>query len=178
MAQMRGLAEGHGRYLDFLAPGILAQSVLFAAIFYGISAIWERDLGVLHRYLVIPAPRSALVLGKAVSSAARGISQAFVVYLLAVALGINVNLNPVALLGVAALIALGSAPALDLFTYRPMHRKDSEAVHGHRPSLDDADIGHDTHFLSRLSADSAAARHCWGSSGRRESAILRIANPQ
>ncbi len=68
MAQVRGLTSGEGRYLDFLAPGILAQSVLFAAIFYGISAIWERDLGVLHRYMVSPAPRSALVLGKAVSS--------------------------------------------------------------------------------------------------------------
>jgi len=59
MAQVRGLASGNGSYLDFLAPGILAQSVLFAAIFYGIAAIWERDLGVLHRYMVSPAPRSA-----------------------------------------------------------------------------------------------------------------------
>jgi ABC-2 type transport system permease protein len=109
MAQVRGLASGTGRYLDFLAPGILAQSVLFAAIFYGIAAIWERDLGVLHRYMVSPAPRSALVLGKALSSAVRGLSQAVVVYLLAVALGIAVDLNPLDLLGVALLIALGSA---------------------------------------------------------------------
>jgi len=46
MAHVRGLASDGGKYLDFLAPGILAQSVLFAAIFYGIAAIWERDLGV------------------------------------------------------------------------------------------------------------------------------------
>jgi ABC-2 type transport system permease protein len=64
--------------------------VLFAAIFYGIAATWERDLGVLHRYMVSPAPRSALVLGKAVSSAVRGLSQAIVVYLLAFALGIAI----------------------------------------------------------------------------------------
>lgn len=108
MAQVRGLASGEGRYLDFLAPGILAQSVLFAAIFYGISAIWERDLGVLHRYMVSPAPRSALVLGKAVSSAVRGLSQAVVVYLLAALLGISVSLRPLDLLTVAGLIALGS----------------------------------------------------------------------
>ena len=43
MAHVRGLASDGGKYLDFLAPGILAQSVLFAAIFYGIAAIWERD---------------------------------------------------------------------------------------------------------------------------------------
>jgi len=108
MAQVRGLASGEGNYIDFLAPGILAQSVLFAAIFYGIAAIWERDLGVLHRYMVSPAPRSALVLGKAVSSAVRGLSQAVVVYLLAIVLGIAVDLNPLHPIVVAALIALGS----------------------------------------------------------------------
>ncbi|MCP8937504.1 ABC transporter permease [Alsobacter sp. SYSU M60028] len=108
MAQVRGLAPGGVPYLDFLAPGILAQSVLFAAIFFGISAIWERDLGVLHRYMVSPAPRSALVIGKAVSSAVRGLSQAVVVYILAAALGIGVNFHPLSLLAAAALIALGS----------------------------------------------------------------------
>ena len=39
--------------------------------------------------MVSPAPRSALVLGKAISSAVRGLSQAVVVYLLALALGIG-----------------------------------------------------------------------------------------
>lgn len=108
MAQVRGLSSGSGRYLDFLAPGILAQSVLFAAIFYGIAAIWERDLGVLHRYMVSPAPRSALVIGKAVSSAVRGLSQAAMVYLLALVLGIAVDLSPVHLLAAIGMIALGS----------------------------------------------------------------------
>ncbi|WP_210324897.1 ABC transporter permease [Microvirga alba] len=108
MAQVRGIA-GDGRYLDFLAPGILAQSVLFAAIFYGIAAIWERDLGVLHRYMVSPAPRSALVLGKAASSAVRGLAQAIIVYGLAVILGIDVTFAPANIAGVAIFIAIGSA---------------------------------------------------------------------
>src|SRR5450631_30845 len=93
MAQVRGLAAGNGPYLEFLAPGILAQSVLFDAIFYRISAIWERDLGILHRYLVSPAPRSALVLGKALSSALRGLLQAVMVYICASALGVQLSLS-------------------------------------------------------------------------------------
>jgi len=108
MSQVRGLSAGMN-YLDFLAPGILAQSVLFVAIFYGIAAIWERDLGVLHRYLVSPAPRTALVLGKALSSGARGLSQAVVVYGLAFVLGIEVSLELWHVLGVIGFIALGSA---------------------------------------------------------------------
>jgi len=109
MAQVRGLGPQNGRYLDFLAPGILAQSVLFSAIFYGIAAIWERDLGVLHRYMASPAPRSALVLGKAVSSGVRGLSQAVIVYLLAAALGIQLSYAPAHVLGAAAMILVGSA---------------------------------------------------------------------
>jgi ABC-2 type transport system permease protein len=108
MAQVRGLSGDNPRYLDFLAPGILAQSVLFAAIFYGIAAIWERDLGVLHRYMVSPAPRSALVLGKAVSSVARGLVQAIIVYVLALVMGIGVDLHPINILGVILFIAVGS----------------------------------------------------------------------
>lgn len=102
MAHVRGLASDGGKYLDFLAPGILAQSVLFAAIFYGIAAIWERNLGVLHRYMVSPAPRTALVLGKAVSSAVRGLSQAVIVYSLAVLMGIKIDFAMLNVLGVAS----------------------------------------------------------------------------
>lgn len=109
MAQVRGVAPGNLPYLDFLAAGILAQSALFVAIFYGISAIWERDLGVLQRYLVSPAPRSALVLGKALSAGVRALSQALIVYVLAMLLGVGINLNPLKILGVAVAIVLGSA---------------------------------------------------------------------
>jgi ABC-2 type transport system permease protein len=109
MAQVRGVSPGSLGYLDFLAAGILAQSVLFVAIFYGISAIWERDLGVLQRYLVSPAPRSALVAGKALSASVRALSQAFIVYILSVMLGVGVDLNPVKIMGVVAIIMIGSA---------------------------------------------------------------------
>lgn len=109
MARVRGLASDSATYIDFLAPGILAQSVLFVAIFYGISAIWERDLGVLQRFMVSPAPRSALVIGKAVSSGVRGVSQAFVVYLCAAALGVHLNLTLGHILAVVLLIEAGSA---------------------------------------------------------------------
>jgi len=109
MAQVKGMSTPGSSYLDFLAPGILAQSVLFAAIFYGIAAIWERDLGVLHRYMVSPAPRSALVLGKAISAGIRGLTQAVVVYAMAFLLGIHLSFLPGNILGVAALICVGSA---------------------------------------------------------------------
>jgi ABC-2 type transport system permease protein len=79
---VRAIPTGNLSYLDFMAPGILAQSVLFVAIFYGIAIIWERDLGIVHKFLVSPTPRSALVLGKAFSAGVRAISQAVIIYIL------------------------------------------------------------------------------------------------
>jgi ABC-2 type transport system permease protein len=109
MGRMRGMNTGALSYEDFLAPGILAQSVLFAAIFYGIAAIWERDLGILQRYLVSPAPRSALVAGKALSSAVRGLAQAVIVYIIAAAIGTGISLDPANIVGAVVFIGIGSA---------------------------------------------------------------------
>ena len=64
---------------------------------------------MLHRYLVSPAPRSALVIGKAISASVRGLSQALIVYLLALLIGVGIDLNPLHMIGVVAIIALGSA---------------------------------------------------------------------
>ncbi len=109
MARVRGMTQGDVRYLDFLSAGILAQSVLFVAIFYGISAIWERDLGILQRYLVSPAPRSAIVIGKAISASTRALSQAVIVYVLALLLGVALKLDPASIIGVVLVIGLGAA---------------------------------------------------------------------
>jgi ABC-2 type transport system permease protein len=103
------IPTGDMPYLDFLAPGILAQSVLFIAIFSGISLIWERDLGVIHKFLASPTPRTALALGKALSGGVRALSQAIIVYVLAVILGVKINWNPLALIGVLTAILLGAA---------------------------------------------------------------------
>ncbi len=86
--RVRAIPTGGIPYIDFMTPGILAQNVLFGAIFYGISLIWERDLGIVHKFLVSPAPRSALVLGRAISSTARSLCQMVLVYVLAFLLGV------------------------------------------------------------------------------------------
>ena len=100
MSRIRGVPTGRLSYLDFMAPGILAQSVLFIAIFYGVAAIRERDLGVLNKYMVSPISRTALVLGKAVSAGARALSQAAIVYVLALLMHIHATLEPLYVAGV------------------------------------------------------------------------------
>jgi ABC-2 type transport system permease protein len=107
--RIRAIPTGGVRYLDFMAPGILAQSVLFIAIFFGIAIIWERDLGIVQKLLVSPTPRTALVLGKAFAAGVRSVSQALFVYFLAFVLGVKLNGNPLALVGVLLVVILGAA---------------------------------------------------------------------
>jgi ABC-2 type transport system permease protein len=89
-----------------MTPGVLAQSVMFVAIFYGVTLVWERDLGLLNKLLSTPTPRSAIVLGKAFSAGIRGIIQALAVLVLALILRVDISLNPLRLLGVFVIIIL------------------------------------------------------------------------
>ncbi len=105
-ARVRGIQTG-GHYIDFLVPGILAQSILFLSIFASITIIWERDMGVVHKFLASPTPRISLVLGKGLSSGIRVLPQTVVIYLIAFLLGVKMNLNPLALLGVLGFVVIG-----------------------------------------------------------------------
>ncbi len=140
MARVRGVAPGNIPYLDFLAAGILAQSALFVAIFYGISAIWERDLGVLQRYLVSPAPRSALVLGKALSAGVRALSQALIVYVLALLLGVGIDLTSPQYSRRRRRHCARFGAVFHAVADHCLHRQDTRTLHGDRPGPDHADL--------------------------------------
>jgi ABC-2 type transport system permease protein len=108
-SRIRAIPTGKVPYLDYLAPGIIAQSALFVAIFYGIQIIWERDAGVLTKLLVTPTPRAALVAGKAFAAGIRAIAQAVVVIIVAALLGVAMSWNPLRLAGVVVVVVLGAA---------------------------------------------------------------------
>jgi len=107
--QAHVIPTGNLPYIDFETPGVLAQSVLFISIFYGLSIIWERDLGIVQKFLTSPTPRIALVTGKALSAGVRGLAQGAIIYLLAIGIGVKVNLDPLSIIVVIALILLGAA---------------------------------------------------------------------
>jgi ABC-2 type transport system permease protein len=109
LANMRAVPTGDLPYLDYLAPGILAQSALFMAIFFGINVIWERDFGILQKVLASPASRSGVVLGKAAAGSVRGLAQAAIVYLVSYLIGVHLRLEPLPILGVCVIVSVGSA---------------------------------------------------------------------
>jgi len=97
---------GDYTYRAFITPGIMAQSVMFTSIFYGISITWDRDSGILSKLMVSPTSRTSIVLGKALSAGVRGIIQSMVIVIVALALGERFDIGPLNILGIVLVIFL------------------------------------------------------------------------
>jgi len=103
---VRQLAPPGYTYLQYLTPGVLAQSVLFVAIFYGITIVWERDMGLLTKLLSTPSRISSVVIGKALAASVRGVFQAVVIFALTLIIGVNLRFDLFDLAGVLVVIVL------------------------------------------------------------------------
>ncbi|WP_371479100.1 ABC transporter permease [Kitasatospora sp. NBC_00315] len=100
-------ADGPGKRVDFLAPGLLALAVLSTA-FTGqaIATGFERRYGVLKRLGASPLPRWALLTAKTGCVLVTEALQVALLSVIALALGWSPHGDPVA---VAALLVLGTA---------------------------------------------------------------------
>lgn len=78
---------GQGNYIDFLAPGIIAMTILFTAIFSGIEIIWDRQFGFLKETLVAPVSRFNIMLGRTLGGATVATIQGVIVFVISVIAG-------------------------------------------------------------------------------------------
>ena len=70
---------GQGNYIQFLAPGVIAMTVLFSGIFNGIELIWDRQFGFLKETLVAPVPRVTIMIGRTLGGATTSLLQGLIV---------------------------------------------------------------------------------------------------
>ncbi len=78
---------GHGDYIQFLASGIIAQSILFTAAFTGAELIWDKQIGFLKETLVAPVPRWKIMLGRTLGGATVASLQGIMAFLLTLLVG-------------------------------------------------------------------------------------------
>jgi ABC-2 type transport system permease protein len=104
----RIINTGDLSYISFIAPGIIAQSILFTSIFYGIAITWDKDSGILAKLMATPTSRGSIVLGKGLSAGVRGIVQSAVIIVLAIPLGVTFDFTPINILGVIGIIILAA----------------------------------------------------------------------
>ncbi len=94
-------AAGEGSYVEFLAPGIVAMSILFTAMFNGIEVIWDRQFGFLKETLVAPVSRTKIMIGRTLGGATVAFLQGLLVLIISLFLGFQIRdftLLPLALL--------------------------------------------------------------------------------
>ena len=100
-------------YQEQIFPGIVAQTMLFTAMFMGISVIWDRDFGFLKEILVAPISRFSLFIGKMFGDSTDAIIQGVIVFGIALLLGIKFSLEafllclPLMLLITIGLVSVG-----------------------------------------------------------------------
>jgi ABC-2 type transport system permease protein len=99
---------GQGSYLQFIAPGVIGMSVLFASIFSGIGLLWDRQFGFLKETLVAPVPRLHIMIGRTFGGATTAMVQGMLVLVVCLIAGFRpatVTALPLAMLFMA-LIAI------------------------------------------------------------------------
>jgi ABC-2 type transport system permease protein len=85
--------EGEIDFRTFLFPGVLAMSVLFTAVFAGVSIVWDREFGFLREMLVAPVRTGALALGKCLGGATVATLQSLIMVALAPLVGVPLSIT-------------------------------------------------------------------------------------
>lgn len=79
--------SGQGDYIQFLAPGVIAMTVLFMSVMSGVGLMWDRQFGFLKETLVAPVPRLAIMTGRTMGGATVAMLQGLVMFVLCLLAG-------------------------------------------------------------------------------------------
>ena|SRR5579883_829432 len=82
---------GQGDYIQFLAPGVIGMTILFAAVFSGIELIWDRQFGFMKEVLVAPVPRLTIMFGRTLGGATTALIQGFIVFVICLLAGFRLT---------------------------------------------------------------------------------------
>ncbi len=78
---------GQGSYLQFVAPGVIAMTVLFTSVFSGMALLWDRQFGFLKETLVAPVPRVQVMTGRILGGATVAMIQGLLVVIVCLIAG-------------------------------------------------------------------------------------------
>ncbi|MFH0929050.1 MAG: ABC transporter permease [Candidatus Aenigmatarchaeota archaeon] len=92
-ATFTDLPAGIG-YMEILAPGIIAWSILFPSLFTGLSILWDRQFGFLQEVLVAPVSRTSIVIGTILGGATIAMVQATIVLTISIIMGVSFSISP------------------------------------------------------------------------------------
>jgi ABC-2 type transport system permease protein len=112
--QTEGVVSGTPSYFDFIAPGIMAMTVMMSVMTgLPVAISQEKEIGTMDGMMVAPINRLSIILGKTLGQVARGLIQGIIILVLAVGLfGVTIQgsiflVFGLLLLGIFAFVGLG-----------------------------------------------------------------------
>jgi len=112
--QTEGVVSGNPSYFDFIAPGIMAMTVMMSVMTgLPVAISQEKEVGTLDGMMVAPINRLSIILGKTLGQTTRGLIQGVIILALAVGLfGVTIQgsillVFGLLLLGVFSFVGIG-----------------------------------------------------------------------
>ncbi len=94
-------------YLSFIAPGIVAMTILFASMFSGIQVVWDKQFGFLKETLVAPISRLEIMIGQTLGGATIALIQGGLIFVISLGLGVSIGNVGGFLLAVVFMVLIG-----------------------------------------------------------------------
>jgi ABC-2 type transport system permease protein len=76
-------------YQVFIFPGIIAMTILFSSVFFGLYIVWDKKIDFFKEVLVAPLSRTTIFAGKMVGGTIDALIQGCAMLVLGLVLGIN-----------------------------------------------------------------------------------------
>ncbi len=125
--QAQGVVSGHPSYFDFIAPGIMAMTVMMSVMTgLPVAISQEKEIGTMDGMMVAPINRLSILLGKTMAQTGRGLIQGVII--LALAIGIFGVAIQGSILLVFALLLLGVFSFVGLGIVITSFTKDQETA--------------------------------------------------
>jgi len=80
---------GKGSYIQFVVPGVIAQTILFTSIFWGMNIMWDKQFGFLKETMVAPVSRIKVMLGGSLGGATIAVIQGLMLFIIALIFGFH-----------------------------------------------------------------------------------------
>lgn len=117
-----------GKYINFLLPGILIQTVMFGGVNTGIGLATDMGLGIIDRYRSLPMSRLAVVAGRTLADLVRNIAMIVIMVSVGMLLGFRFQNGLGGALGLVGISALFGYALSWAFAYIGMSVKDAETA--------------------------------------------------
>ena len=112
--QTQGVVSGNPSYFDFIAPGIMAMTVMMSVMTgLPVAISQEKEIGTMDGMMVAPINRLSILLGKTMAQTGRGLIQGLIILALAIGIfgvviqGSIILVFALLLLGVFSFVGLG-----------------------------------------------------------------------